>query len=98
VNHRTAFVDNCDVTHLRHHPISQIPQHGSSSAQYLFAKHVARPPDQASDDEVDFLTLATASRQASRRTRAACKQLATHLLSVRLYTVGLWTWSQICSL
>eukprot|EP00903_Cladosiphon_okamuranus_P019664 g18076.t2 len=34
-----------------------------------------------SDDEGDFLTLATASRQASLRTKAACKQLATHLLS-----------------
>lgn len=42
-----------------------------------------------SDDEGDFLTLATASRQASLRTKAACKQLATHLLSVRVLAVGL---------
>eukprot|EP00752_Nemacystus_decipiens_P011884 g10537.t2 len=35
----------------------------------------------SSDDEGDFLTLATASREASLRTKAACKQLATHLLS-----------------
>lgn len=59
---------------------------------YLQITHAAeRASEQApeSDDEGDFLTLATASRQASLRTKAACEQLANSLLSVRVPIHGL---------
>lgn len=55
----------------------------SQNKTLVAAEHTAEQVSET-DGEEDFFSLATASRQVSIRTKAACKDLATHLLMVRI--------------
>lgn len=68
-----------------------------SLANFVAAVNMSEKSLTPEGDE-EFVTLATASSQASQRTKAACKHLATHLLKVNIkYTcIELIGYDEIC--